>query len=48
LKRDRLLNSIAALKAQEKDLLEFVKRSEAADPDKAVKLKSEAKASFFP
>jgi hypothetical protein len=43
LKRDRLINETAILKAKEKDLLDFIKRNEAVDPEKAVKLKSESK-----
>lgn len=43
LKRDQLLNEIETMRAKEKDLLEFVKQNEALDPDKAVKLKRDAK-----
>lgn len=47
LKRDQLSNGVVSLKAKEKDLLDFIKRNEAMDPEKTVKLKSDAKASFF-
>lgn len=46
MERDQLFNSIAALKAQEKDLLDFVKRNEAMDNERAEKIKNEAKVSW--
>lgn len=43
LQRDQLSKGIGNLKSREKDLLEFVKRNEALDPEKAEKLKTDAK-----
>lgn len=45
LKRDSLANGIVSLEAKQRDLSDFVKRNEAMDPEKAVKLRSDGKAS---
>lgn len=42
LKRDQLSNGIVSLKERERDLLDFIKQNEAMDPEKAVKLRSDA------